>query len=140
MQLIDFGDPTGESEFGFDWMHTVGLLGRLQYVNRATNWASGQPRTLYNLHTGSVLNPNSLTLWLPSGANSLESRWNLSQGNLVEKTDRAVDFFSLLFHNGDITDAEKDLSKVAYLEGGGNANRLRYVVSYMLSLPAFQKQ
>ena len=33
MEQFQFADPTGESEMGFDWMHTVGLLERLKFIN-----------------------------------------------------------------------------------------------------------
>ena len=37
MEQFQFSDQNGESEMGFDWMHTVGLLERLKFANHAAN-------------------------------------------------------------------------------------------------------
>ena len=58
MDLFNFSDPTGESELGFDWMHTIGLLERLKYLNRGANPVANRDRrfiwspTRYTLRWG----------------------------------------------------------------------------------------
>jgi len=116
MEQFQFSDPTGESEMGFDWMHTVGLLERLKFVNRVAN--PPQPR-------------ESRGNWNPR---DLITRWRLTND------ERVTDYFSLLLFGGDVLEAQKELAKNRYEEGDNPENRMRYAVSYLLSLPPFQKQ
>ena len=116
MEQFEFSDPTGESELGFDWMHTVGLLERFKFVNRVANPPT--PREA----RGS---------WSPRG---LINRWRLTND------DSVVKYFSLLLFGGDLLIPHEELSKESYDEGNNAENRMRYAVSYLLSLPPFQKQ
>ena len=116
MEQFQFADPTGESEMGFDWMHTVGLLERLKFFNRVAN--PPQPR-------------DSRGNWNPR---DLMNRWRLTSDEFV------ADYFSLLLFGGDVLEAQKVLAKESYARGNNPENRMRYAVSYLLSLPPFQKQ
>ena len=128
MQLFNFGDPTGESELGFDWVHTIGMLGRLRFVNQAVNPTANNQRRFHNANG---------VAWSPTGAGSFDERWRFT----FSGAKNAVDFFSLLIHNGDISQEEKALAEKAYLRGGANKNlRLRAVIAYLLSMPGFEKQ
>ncbi len=114
-ELFNFADPTGESELGFDWMHTVGLLERLKYVNRAANPATIAERRV---------------TWNPNG---LRSRWNLTTG------ERTVDFLNLLLHSGDVLPEQRELALEVY--GSVSAfRRIPATTAFLLSLPQFQKQ
>ena len=62
------------------------------------------------------------------------SRWRLTNA------DSVVDYFSLLLFGGDVLEAQKVLAGSTYSAGNNPENRMRYAVSYLLSLPAFQKQ
>jgi hypothetical protein len=101
---------------GFDWMHTVGLLERLKFVNRVAN--PPQPR-------------DSRGNWNPR---DLMNRWRLTNDEFV------ADYFSLLLFGGDVLEAQKALAKESYAQGNTPEDRMRYAVSYLLSLPPFQKQ
>jgi len=117
LEMFDFADPTGESELGFDWMHTVGLLERLKYVNRVANPATAAD-------TRAVWNPGSF-----------RTRWALSDAA------KSVDFFTLLLAGGDVLDEHRELAEIAYADAPAtNDARLRAAVAYLLSLPQFEKQ
>ena len=117
MELFDFADPTGESEMGFDWMHTVGLLERLKYVNRVANPSTTQ---------------EARAEWNPR---DYRSRWSL------EESEDTVDFFTLLLLGGDVLDQHRELAETAYHDSPRVPNRqARAVVAYIMSLPQFQKQ
>ena len=116
MEQFQFSDPTGESEMGFDWMHTVGLLERFKFANLAAN-----PPQRWDARGD----------WNPG---ELMSRWRLTNA------DSVVDYFSLLLFGGDVLEAQKVLAGATYPAGNNPENRMRYAVSYLLSLPAFQKQ
>ncbi len=115
MEMIDFPDPTGESELGFDWMHTVGLLERLKFIN-------------------SLAHPVAASVagsWDPDG---FRTRWDLSSAR------RTVDFFALLFLNGDILQGHRDLAESVFETEPGSRGRVQATAAYVLSLPQFQKQ
>ena len=116
MEQFQFSDPTGESEMGFDWLHTVGLLERLKFANLAAN--PPQPR-------------DARGDWNPG---DLMSRWRLTNAGSV------IDYFTLLLFGGDLMEPQKELAGSTYTAGNNPENRMRYAVSYLLSLPAFQKQ
>jgi len=116
MEQFQFSDPTGESEMGFDWLHTVGLLERLKFANLAAN--PPQPR-------------DARGDWNPG---DLMSRWRLTNAGSV------IDYFTLLLFGGDLLEPQKELAGSTYTAGNNPENRMRYAVSYLLSLPAFQKQ
>ena len=116
MEQFQFSDPTGESEMGFDWLHTVGLLERFKFANRAANPL--EPR-------------DSRGNWNPG---DLMSRWRLTSA------DSVVNYFSLLLFGGNVLEAQKQLAGETYTAGNNPENRMRYAVSYLLSLPPFQKQ
>jgi uncharacterized protein (DUF1800 family) len=117
MEHFNFSDPTGESELGFDWMHTVGLLERLKYVNRVANPASAQ---------------EARAVWAPG---DFRARWGLADAA------RTVDFFALLLFGGDILDNQRALAEAAYNSAAGFGDaRIRPAVAYLLSLPQFEKQ
>ena len=116
MELYDFSDPTGESEVGFDWMHTVGLLERLKYVNRVGNpSSSGETRAT----------------WLPR---DYLNNWGLASA------EETIDFFTTLLLGGDILDAHRTLAQAEFDGGATREAKLRATVAYLLSLPEFQKQ
>jgi len=114
MEMFDFSDPTGESEFGFDWMHTVGLLERLKYVYRAANPATGR---------------ESRATWVPR---SFSQRWAL------DGADRTVRFFTTLLLAGDILDNHHALAVAEY--DASEESPIRSAVAFLLALPQFQKQ
>jgi uncharacterized protein (DUF1800 family) len=116
MELFDFSDPTGESELGFDWMHTIGLLERLKYVNRAANAATPQELRL---------------LWSPL---EFLSRWGL------DGEERAADFFSLLFFGQDILENQRSLALEAWRQQSDRNRRIPAMVAFFLSLPEFEQQ
>ena len=116
MEQFQFSDPTGESEMGFDWLHTVGLLERLKFANLAAN----PPQR-----------SDARGDWAPG---ELMGRWRLTNA------DSVVHYFSLLLFGGDVLEAQKELAGSTYAAGNNPENRMRYAVSYLLSLPAFQKQ
>ena len=116
MEQFEFSDPTGESELGFDWLHTVGLLERFKFVNRVANPPT--PR-------------DSRGSWNPR---NLINRWRLTND------DSVVNYFNLLLFGGDLLLPHQTLSKASYGNGNNPENRMRYAVSYLLSLPPFQKQ
>lgn len=118
MELWDFSDPTGESEFGFDWMHTVGLLERLKYLNRATN-----PQDL---------NTDFRFFYDPF---IRQTDWGLTDAEL------SVDFFSLLFLGGDLLSEQRTLAIDAYDNPtAGSLTEVTSAIAFLLSLPQFQKQ
>ncbi|MBI4605349.1 MAG: DUF1800 family protein [Planctomycetes bacterium] len=114
MELFNFSDPTGESELGFDWMHTIGLLERLKYLNRAANPVSQQESRL---------------VWSPG---AFQERWGL------DTPQRLIELFALLLHGGDILEEHGRLALDAYQSAAGN--KALAAVAYLLSLPQFQKQ
>ena len=114
MELFNFGDPTGESELGYDWMHTIGMLERLKYLNRGA----------------SPVNPNETSFaWNPF---ALRSRWDL------DTAERTVDLLTQIALGGDVQASHRQLAIAAY--NGSPANRLRATSAFVLSLPDFQKQ
>ena len=115
MLMVDFPDPTGESEMAFDWLHTVGLLNRLSFINKLANPVEGE----------------SAGSWDP---NDLRLRWQLFT------PERAVKFFSLLFFNGDILENHHELSEGAFNSQRERNRRISATAAYLLSLPQFQKQ
>ncbi|MCZ6792518.1 MAG: DUF1800 family protein [Planctomycetota bacterium] len=127
-ELFNFGDPTGESEMGFDWMHTIGLLERLKFVNRGANPVANADRRFLGRGTGAA--------WSPTGNGSIHQRWNLGSNN----PRRAVDFLSLLILGGDLLDEQRELARQAYATATNANTRLRAATAYILSLPQFQKQ
>ncbi len=114
MELFDFGDPTGESELGFDWMHTIGLLERLKYLNRGANPA---------------VNRDQRFTW---NTFNFTGRWRF------KTRAAAVDFFSLLLLGGDVLDEQRQLAIQAFADNPREP--LRGTVGFLLSLPQFQKQ
>lgn len=115
MELFDFPDPTGESEFGFDWVHTVGILGRLQLLNNGIN-----PER----------NADERFDWRPA---DFESRWGLTDATTT------VEFFAEIAFGGDVLAAQRELAILSYrsaLEGSEAVE----AVAFLLSLPQFQKQ
>ena len=115
MELFDFSDPTGESEFAFDWMHTVGLLERLKFIHRGVFPASNGQRRF---------------IWFP---NRFSRRFDLSTA------ERTVDFFDLLIHGGAILQNQRELAIEAYTSASF-FNRQRAAMAFIMSLPQFQKQ
>ncbi len=115
MNLFLFGDPTGESELGFDWMHTVGLLERLKFVQRGANPDANNRRTFS---------------W---NSSALRTRFQLIEA------ERTVDFLNLLILNGDLLSAHRDLAIEQYQQANAGA-QVQAVTSFLLSLPQFQKQ
>ena len=113
--MIDFPDPTGESEMAFDWLHTVGLLNRLKFINDLANPIEG----------------NSAGIWDPNG---IRLRWQLFT------PERTAKFFSLLFFNGDILENHHELSEGAFNSQRERNRRISATAAYLLSLPQFQKQ
>ncbi len=115
MELFDFGDPTGESELGFDLMHTIGLLERLKFLNRAANPAT---------------NNESRFSWNP-----LEPvfEWQLGSAESI------VDFFALLLHGADILDAHRELT-IQAMTTAGSGTAIQRGIAFLLSLPQFHKQ
>jgi uncharacterized protein (DUF1800 family) len=112
MELFHFSDPTGESELGFDWMHTVGLLERLKYLNRGA-----QP-----------LNADQARFYWSPGAKI--ARWGLTTAESI------VDYYTLLLYNGDILPNQTELA-LAELAA---SRTVTAAVAFLLSLPQFQKQ
>ena len=115
MLMIDFPDPTGESEMAFDWLHTVGLLNRLSFINKLANPVQGE----------------SAGIWNPD---DFRTRWQLFT------PERSVNFFSLLFFNGDILENHYQLSEGAFNSQRERNRRISATAAYLLSLPQFQKQ
>ena len=115
MVMVDFPDPTGESEMGFDWMHTVGLLNRLEFINDLANPLAG----------------DSAGTWDP---NDFRLRWQLFT------PERTVKFFTLLFFNGDIIENHRALSESAFNSQRERNRRISATAAFLLSLPQFQKQ
>ena len=115
MVMVDFPDPTGESEMGFDWMHTVGLLNRLKFINDLANPLAG----------------DSAGTWDP---NDFRLRWQLFT------PERTVKFFTLLFFNGDIIENHRALSEGAFNSQRERNRRISATAAFLLSLPQFQKQ
>ena len=115
MQMVDFPDPTGESEMAFDWMHTVGLLERLRFINDLANPVQGE----------------SAGTWDP---NDLRLRWQLFT------PERTVNFFKLLFLNGDMIENHHGLCEEAFNSQRERNRRVSATAAFMLSLPQFQKQ
>ena len=115
MLMVDFPDPTGESEMAFDWLHTVGLLNRLSFINKLTNPVQGE----------------SAGIWDPD---DFRTRWQLFT------PERSVNFFSLLFFNGDILENHYQLSEGAFNSQRERNRRISATAAYLLSLPQFQKQ
>jgi len=114
MELFQFADPTGESELGVDWMHTTGLLERLKYLNRAANpERSGESR-------------------LPWSPEDFETRYRL------DSPGRSVEFFVDLLLAGDVLPEHRLLALDTHLSA--SRNKTRALVSFLLSLPQFQKQ
>jgi len=117
MEHFLFADPTGESELGFDWMHTVGLLERLKYVNRAINPATAN-------ESRAVFDPAVH-----------RDAWSLSNAA------QTVEFYTLQLLGGDILENQRLLAERAFATGGITSDvRARAALAYLLSLPQFQKQ
>lgn len=115
-ELYDFADPTGESDRGDKVMHTVGLLERLKYVNRAANPATGGDIRM---------------LWDPI---TLEADYQL------DNSQRAVDFLSLLIHNGDVLNNHRSLAFDAYDAAADGFFKITTTAAFLLSLPDFEKR
>ncbi len=114
MEMFDFGAPTGESELGFDWIHTVGLLERIKYLNRGAYPESESARRF-------DWDPRRfMSRWRPAGA------------------EETVDLLSLLLLGGDLLDEQRQLA-VQTFEANA-ADPVRAAVAFLLSLPQFQKQ
>ena len=114
-ELFSFADPTGESELATDWMHTIGLLERLKFVNRAANPATGA---------------ESRVSWDMVG---FLRRWTL------DSNERVADFFTLLLLGGDVLHEQRELALEA-AEASSTTRRVQALVAFLLSLPRFQKQ
>ncbi len=115
MELFEFADPTGESELGFDWMHTIGLLERLKYLSRG-------------IHPGSPADRRFV--WNPL---SFQRQWALDSG------ERVVEFFALLLHGQALPVEHRELALEIYREAGA-VDRVRAVTAFLASLPQFQLQ
>jgi hypothetical protein len=129
MDLFNFSDPTGESELGFDWMHTIGLLERLKFLNNSAN-----PEDV----SQNFFNTDLRFIWDP---NDFPSRWEL------DTAERAVDFLVLLAHNGDVLNEHRALAVEFYEQtvvdpGDPLADFRKFMatVAYVLSLPQYQKE
>jgi len=122
MDLFNFSDPTGESELGFDWMHTIGLLERLKFLNNAANPGN--------------LGTDLRFYWDPD---DFPTRWEL------DTAERAADFLILLAHNGDVLSEHRDLAVEYYqqtVEGPplDALSKFAATTAYVLSLPQYQKE
>ena len=115
MELFDFPDPTGESELGFDWVHTVGLLGRLQLLNRGVNPATGSDERFD---------------WTPT---NFQGRWGLTDA------EHTVEFFTEILYGGDILETHKNLATNAY-SSAIVGSQTKAAVAFLVSLPQFHKQ
>jgi hypothetical protein len=114
MDLFDFPDPTGESELGFDWVHTLGVLERLKLASRGANPGSAAERRF---------------TWDPE---RFRSRWRL------DSAERAVDFLSALLLGGEILEAHRRLAIGVHASAAGDP--LAATAAFLASLPEFQKQ
>ena len=113
--MVDFPDPTGESELGFDWMHTVGLLERLRVINDLANPIQGE----------------SAGTWDP---NAFRLRWRLFT------PERTVNFFKLLLLNGDMLENHHELCEEAFNSQRERNRRVSTAAACVLSRPQCQKQ
>ncbi|MCH2373908.1 MAG: DUF1800 domain-containing protein, partial [Planctomycetes bacterium] len=121
MELFDFADPTGESELGFDWMHTIGLLERLRLINRGVNPSS---------------NGEVRFSWDPLG---IQTAWQLGNGVA------SVDYLQLVLYGGDLLGEHRQLAIEAYNNPTNSIFStsewpMRSATAFLLSLPQFQKQ
>ena len=112
MELYRFADPTGESELGFDWMHTVGLLERLKFLNRGAKPTSNGERRFQWTFVPAVLT------------------WGI--GSAAD----AVDYYQWLIHAGELLPQHTQLAT----EASGDAIDVPGIVAFLLSLPQFQQQ
>ena len=130
MELFNFSDPTGESELGFDWMHTIGLLERLKFLNNSAN-----PEDI----SQNIFTTDLRFLWDPFTA---RTRWEL------DTAERVVDFLILLAHNGDVLSGHRDLAVEYYQQAEGavvdsfdlETRKFLATLAYVLSLPQYQKE
>lgn len=113
MELFDFPDPTGESEFGFDWVHTIGFLERIKFLTRSA-FPGGEARFLW-------------------AAGLFRNGWGLTDAELT------VDYFVELLFGGDILPEQRLLAEDAYLDST-RGREIYTTVAFLLSLPQFQKQ
>ena len=121
MSLFDFADPTGESELGFDWMHTIGLRERLRLINRGVNPSS---------------NGEVRFSWDPLG---IQTAWQLGNGVA------SVDYLQLVLYGGDLLGEHRQLAIEAYNNPTNSIFStsewpMRSATAFLLSLPQFQKQ
>jgi hypothetical protein len=119
MSLLNFSDPTGESELGFDWMHTIGLLERLKLIYRATYPTTGADGA------------DARMTWSPA---DFVARWGLVSA------ERTVDYFTTLLLAGDILPGHRSLAIEQYEATRPGLDRVRAAASFLASLPPFQKQ
>jgi hypothetical protein len=114
MELFDFADPTGESELGIDWMHTIGMLERLKWIGRGIN-----PET-----------PAERRFAWP--ASSFVARYQLKTAAEI------AGFFIQLIHPEGILENDRALALDAYQRAA--ANKVEAMVSFLLSIaPAMQQ-
>ncbi len=114
MDMFQFGDPTGESELGFDWMHTIGLLERLKWISRGG---------------------------IPERASDRRFEWSaasfIQRYGLTER-DEIADFFIQLIHPQGVLDADRSLALQAF--DAAPSRKLEAMVTFLLSIaPAIQQ-
>jgi len=114
MDLFHYPNPSGESELGFDWLDTVGLLERIKWINRGANPASPDQRRFS---------------WSPL---SFTERYELSS------RESLADFFIRLLHPEGLAENERLLALEAYDESPGTA--VQAMVAFLLSIAPAMKQ
>jgi len=114
MDLFRFPDPTGESELGFDWLHTIGLLERIKWISRGANPEIPDQRRFS---------------WSPL---SFTQRYRLSS------RERLADFFIRLIHPGGIPENDRLLALKTYDEAP--SAKTEAMVAFLLSIPSAMKQ
>ncbi len=114
MDMFQFGDPTGESELGFDWMHTIGLLERLKWISRG-----GNPERVADRRFD----------WSPAP---------FAQTYGLGGRDEIADFFIQLIHPQGILSADRSLAIQAFDDA--LSRKLEAMVTFLLSIaPAMQQ-